>query len=52
MYTAAVPTMMRGREVLSMKALRLSRTAPKPMMVGLNVTPTPVAWSLNSCIQS
>ena len=52
MYTVAAPTMTTGRSVLSMNALRLSSTAPKPRIVGLKVTPSPAAWSLNSCIQS
>jgi len=52
MYTVAAPTMTMGRAVLSMNALRLSSAAPKPTIVGLNVTPSPAAWSLNSCIQS
>jgi hypothetical protein len=43
MYTVAAATMTTGRMVLSMKALRLSSTAPKPRIVGRKVTPSPAA---------
>ena len=46
------PAMVMGRGVASRNPLRLSSTAPNPMIVGLNVVPIPDAWSLNSCIQS
>ena len=40
-----------GRVELSANALRLSSTAPKPMTVGLKVTPTPLACTrTTSCV--
>jgi hypothetical protein len=42
-YTDAAATIGAGRGVLSTKPLRLSSTAPKPMIVGLKVVPSPVA---------
>ena len=52
MYAAAAATTTAGRAAASANALRLSSTAPKPMIVGRNATPTPDACAANSCIHS
>ena len=51
-HAAVAPAMVTASSVLSSSALRLSSTAPKPMIDGTNVVASPRAWAENSCHQS
>ena len=49
---ATAPAIVVASPVLSSSALRLSSTAPKPMIDGTNVVASPLACAENSCHQS